>query len=127
MQAKKGGEMIKPFVVIGHRMGEGENVARGVKKAGGTPFVIPGFTADMKLGQVMHEKQADFGISFCGSGGAGAITAANQFNYKQKSSIRTVIDGVNALKQGYEVLGFGFMDIEELGYELVKVWKEIHE
>ena len=64
--------------VIGHRMGKGQAVARGVEKAGGKAIVIPGMAADMKLGDVMKENNADLGISFCGSGGAGALTAQNK-------------------------------------------------
>ena len=43
------------LVVIGHRMGKGQAVAKGVEKAGGKAYVIPGMAADMKLGDVMHE------------------------------------------------------------------------
>ena len=44
------------LVVIGHRMGKGQAVAKGVEKAGGKAYVIPGMAADMKLGDVMHER-----------------------------------------------------------------------
>ena len=60
--------MAKPLVVIGHRMGKGERIAKGVEAAGGEAYVIPGMLADMKLGDVMNEKNADIGLSFCGSG-----------------------------------------------------------
>ncbi|CDL31764.1 FIG00628496: hypothetical protein [Enterobacter hormaechei] len=59
-------------VVIGDRLGKGQKVAAGVEKAGGRAVVVPGMAADMKLGDVMKAENATFGISFCGSGGAGA-------------------------------------------------------
>lgn len=110
--------MNKPLIVIGHRMGKGENVAEGVKNAGCDVIVIEGMVADMKLGQYMHDNKADLGISFCGSGGAGAITAKNQFGYKAVHHLRTVEAGVRAVKDGFEVLGFGFMDTVELGEKI---------
>lgn len=82
--------MKEVLVVIGHRMGKGQAVARGVEKAGGKAIVIPGIAADMKLGDVMKENNADLGISFCGSGGAGALTAQNKYGYKAKYSLRSV-------------------------------------
>lgn len=112
------------LVVIGHRLGKGDLVAKGVEKAGGKAIVIPGMAADMKLGDVMKENDANIGISFCGSGGAGAITASNKYGYKMKHSLRSVESGVQAIKEGYEVLGFGFMDIEELGEKIVQAYKE---
>ena len=105
--------MKEVLVVIGHRMGKGQAVARGVEKAGGKAIVIPGMAADMKLGDVMHENQADLGISFCGSGGAGALTASNKYGYKAKSSLRTVV-------------GLGFLDVEELGERLVQSFRKVH-
>ena len=36
------------IVVIGHRLGKGQNVAKGVEAAGGKAIVIPGMAADMK-------------------------------------------------------------------------------
>ena len=57
--------MNRPLVVIGHRMGKGQKIAAGVEKAGGTAIVIPGVLADMKLGDVMNENNADLGLSFC--------------------------------------------------------------
>lgn len=114
----------KPVVVVGHRLGKGEKVKEGVEKAGGTCYVIPGITADMKLGDVMKEKNADLGISFCGSGGAGAITAQSKYGYKAQSHLRTVEAGVTALKEGNQVLGFGFMDTVELGQKLAEAWIE---
>lgn len=58
----------KVKVVIGDRLGKGQQVAKGVEAAGGEAILIPGVGADMKVGDVMHAEQADFGISFCGSG-----------------------------------------------------------
>ena len=58
-------------VVIADRMGKGQNVAKGVEAAGGKAVVVPGMGADMRLGDVMQQENADMGISFCGSGGAG--------------------------------------------------------
>lgn len=69
-------------VVIGDRLGKGQKVGMGVEAAGGSVTVIPGMAADMKLGDIMKQEEADFGISFCGSGGAGAITAQNKYGYK---------------------------------------------
>lgn len=109
-------------IVIGHRLGKGQKVAKGIENAGGKAIVIEGMAADMKLGDVMHEQQADLGISFCGSGGAGALMAANKYGYKAKHHLRSVEAGVTAVKEGYEVVGFGFMDIEELGEALVKAY-----
>ena len=71
----------KVVIVIGERMGKGNHVADGIQKAGGEAYVIPGMAADMKLGDVMHEKNADLGLSFCGSGGAGALMASNTVSY----------------------------------------------
>lgn len=119
--------MKKPLVVIGHRLGKGNKVAKGVEEAGGTAIVIEGVTADMKLGDVMKEKNGDIGISFCGSGGAGAITAHTKYGYKVEHHLRTVEAGVGALRAGNQVLGFGFMDTEALGKRLVEEWKKLNE
>lgn len=125
---EKGGQtMSKPLVVIGHRLGKGENVKRGVEVAGGEAYIIPGVAADMKVGDVMKEMDADVAISFCGSGGAGAISASTKYGYKAKHHLRTVDAGVTALKEGNTVLGFGFMDTEELGRRIVETWKKMHE
>ncbi len=107
------------IAVIGHRLGKGQAVARGVEKAGAKAIVIPGMAADMKLGDVMHEHQAQIGISFCGSGGAGAITAHNKYGYQAISHIRSIRAAVTAIEQGYDVIGLGFMDVEELGEKVV--------
>jgi len=114
--------MNKPVIVIGHRMGQGKKIAIGIENAGGTAIVIEGMGADMKLGDVMQENQADLGLSFCGSGGAGAITAATKYNYQAKHHLRTIEAGVTALKEGNQVLGFGFMDTEELGKQITEAW-----
>ncbi|MEG0177101.1 SFCGS family glycine-rich protein [Anaerorhabdus sp.] len=113
------------LVVIGHRMGKGEAVARGVEKAGGKAIVIPGMAADMKLGDVMNENDATFGISFCGSGGAGALAAANKYKWKVKSEIRSIEGACQALRDGCHVIGLGFMDVEDLGYQLVETYKKM--
>ena len=97
-------------VVIGDRLGKGQKVAAGVEKAGGRAVVVPGMAADMKLGDVMKAENATFGISFCGSGGAGAITAQTKYGYKAKYGMRSVDEGVTAINEGCNVLGFGFMD-----------------
>ncbi|CDG88255.1 glycine-rich SFCGS family protein [Xenorhabdus bovienii] len=108
------------IVVIGDRLGKGKNVAAGVEAAGGKAIVIPGVAADMKLGDVMHHEQADIGISFCGSGGAGAITAQNKYGYPVRHGMRSIEEGETAIREGCTVLGFGFMDKAELGERLVR-------
>lgn len=118
--------MSKPLVVIGHRLGKGYLVKKGIESEGGEVILIEGVAADMKVGDVMKENNADFGISFCGSGGAGAITAKNKYGYSAQHHLRTVEAGVTALKDGNKVLGFGFMDTEELGKKLVQEWKNLH-
>lgn len=119
--------MGRPLVVIGHRLGKGDLVKKGVEKEGGEAIVIQGVAADMKVGDYMYEKSADIGISFCGSGGAGAITANTKYGYKAVHHLRTVEAGLTALKEGNKVLGFGFMDTEELGESIVRQWKKIYE
>ncbi|HBM75338.1 MAG TPA: hypothetical protein DD429_07265 [Clostridiaceae bacterium] len=111
-------------VVIGHRMGKGNNVAKGVQKASGKAIVIPGMGADMKLGDVMHEQNADIGISFCGGGGGGALAAHNKYGYKAIYDLRSIDSGVAAIKKGYKVLGFSFLDVEDLGYRIVEAYKK---
>jgi len=113
-------------IVIGDRLGKGQKVAAGIEKAGGRAVVVPGVAADMKLGDVMKAENADFGISFCGSGGAGAITAQNKYGYKAKHGMRSIDEGVTAINEGATVLGFGFMDKEELGERLVQAWNKKH-
>ena len=116
----------KVLIVIGERMGKGGHVADGIRKAGGEAHVIPGMAADMKLGDVMHEMNADLGISFCGSGGAGALMASNKYGYKCRHSMRSVDEGVTAVRDGIKALGFGFMDIEELGKRIVETYYEVN-
>lgn len=112
--------MSKVLVVIGDRLGKGHNVAKGVEAAGGTAIVIPGVAADMKLGDVMKAENADMGISFCGSGGAGAVTAQSKYGYSAHYGMRSVEEGITALREGKVVLGFGFNDSEELGRKLTE-------
>lgn len=114
------------LVVIGDRLGKGQKVAKGVEVAGGKAIVIPGMAADMKLGDVMHEENADIGLSFCGSGGAGALMAANKYGYKVKHHLRSVDAGVTAVKEGYKVLGFGFLDSEDLGRRVVEEYIRVN-
>lgn len=109
-------------VVIGDRLGKGQNVAKGIEAAGGIAILIPGIGADMKLGDVMHQENADFGISFCGSGGAGAVTANTKYQYPMEFGLRSIEAGVTAIQQGKKVLGFGFMDVEELGRRLTEAY-----
>lgn len=111
-------------VVIGDRMGKGKKVAAGIEAAGGKAIVISGMGADLKVGDTMKENDADFGISFCGSGGAGALMAANKYGYKSTHHMRSIEAGETAIKDGFEVLGFGFMDKEELGRRLVEAYKK---
>ena len=40
--------------------------------------------------------------------------------------MRSVDEGVTAVQDGIQVLGFGFMDIEELGKRIVEAYYEIH-
>lgn len=112
--------MEQVVVVIGDRLGKGQNVARGVEKAGGRAVLIPGVGADMKLGDIMHQENADIGISFCGSGGAGAISAQTKYKYPARYGMRSVNEGLTAIKEGIKALGFGFMDIEELGFKITE-------
>ncbi|SPP31910.1 hypothetical protein ARAF_1578 [Arsenophonus endosymbiont of Aleurodicus floccissimus] len=108
-------------VVIGDRLGKGQKVATG-----GKATVIPGVAADMKLGDVMKEHNADLGISFCGSGGAGAITVQTKYGYKARYRMRSIEKGETAIADGRIVLRFGFMDKEELSERLVKVFNKEH-
>lgn len=117
--------MSKVIVVIGDRLGKGQNVAKGVEAAGGTAVVIPGVAADMKLGDVMNAENADMGISFCGSGGAGAVTAQSKYGYPAHYGMRSIDEGLTALRDGKVVLGFGFNDSEELGRKLTEEFIKI--
>lgn len=118
--------MSRPLVVIGSRLGKGQKIAQGVEKEGGEAIVIPGIGADMKLGDKMKEVNGDIGLSFCGSGGAGALNAANKYGYTCRYEMRSVEQGETAINDGIQVLGFGFMDTEELGSRLVKAWRAKH-
>ncbi|WP_078393152.1 SFCGS family glycine-rich protein [Shouchella patagoniensis] len=109
-------------IVIADRLGKGQNVGKGAEAAGAEAIVVPGMGADMKLGDEMNKVAADLGISFCGSGGAGAITAQTKYGYKAKYGMRSIEEGVTAINDGYTVLGFGFMDKEELGKRIVEAY-----
>jgi hypothetical protein len=54
----------------------------------------------------------------------GAITAQTKYGYKAKYGMRSVDEGVTAINEGCNVLGFGFMDKEELGERLVQAWQK---
>lgn len=110
----------KVKVVIGDRLGKGQNVAKGVEAAGGEAILIPGVGADMKLADVMHREAADLGISFCGSGGAGALMAKTKYGYDVEFGLRSVDSGLTAIREGKRVLGFGFLDTEELGRRITE-------
>ncbi|NQF16574.1 hypothetical protein HPY31_22125 [Brevibacillus sp. HB1.3] len=112
--------MSKVKIVIGDRLGKGQNIAKGIEAAGGTAIVIPGVGADMKVGDVMVSESADFGLSFCGSGGAGALTAKTKYGFPVEYGLRSIDAGVTALRSGNKVIGFGFMDTEELGRRMVE-------
>lgn len=116
----------KVLIVIGDRLGKGQKVAAGIREAGGEAIVIPGMAADMKLGDVMHQNNADLGISFCGSGGAGALMASNKYGYKCRYGMCAVEEGVTAVKEGVKVLGFGFMDLEELGRRITETYYAVN-
>jgi uncharacterized protein (TIGR03577 family) len=117
--------MSQVVVVIGDRLGKGQNVAKGVEAAGGKAIVVAGFGADMRLGDEMKAANADFGISFCGSGGAGAITAQSKYGYPAEYGMRSIEEGLTALRNGKLVLGFGFMDVEELGKRLTEEFMKV--
>ncbi len=119
--------MGRPLIVIGHRMGKGQRIAAGVVEAGGEAYVIEGMLADMKLGDKMNELNADLGLSFCGSGGAGALTANKKYGYKFKQYQKSPAAFATAIKEGCKVIGGPFMDDEELGRACVKAWKEMNE
>ena len=97
-----------------------------IPEAGGRAVVVPGMGADMRLGDVMQQEKADMGISFCGSGGAGALTAATKYGYPERHGMRSIEEGVTAINDGKTVLGFGFMDQEELGKRLVEAFEKKH-
>ena len=70
----------------------------------------------------MKTEGADLGISFCGGGGGGAMAAQNKYGFKAIYDMRSIQAGVNAVKNGYEALGFGFMDTEELGKAITEAY-----
>jgi uncharacterized protein (TIGR03577 family) len=105
-------------IVIGHRLGKGQQVAKGVEAAGVRAVLIPGPAGDMRVGDVMDAEGADLGISFCGSGGAGAVTARSKFGYEIEFNMRSADAGVTAVQTGKRVLGFGFLDTEDLGFRI---------
>jgi uncharacterized protein (TIGR03577 family) len=113
-------------VVIGDRLGKGQNVAKGVEAAGGKAVVVNGFGADMRLGDEMNAHNATIGISFCGSGGAGAITAQSKYGYKARYGMRSIDEGITAIRDGVKVLGFGFMDVEELGKRITEEYIKVN-
>ncbi|WP_040206965.1 SFCGS family glycine-rich protein [Neobacillus jeddahensis] len=118
--------MSEVVVVIGDRLGKGQNVAKGVEAAGGKAIVVSGFGADMRLGDEMNAKNATIGISFCGSGGAGAITAQTKYGYKARYGMRSIEEGITAIRDGVKVLGFGFMDVEELGKRITEEYLKVN-
>lgn len=107
-----------PTIVIGHRLGKGQQVAKGVEAAGVRAVLIAGPAGDMRVGDVMQTEQADLGISFCGSGGAGAVTAKSKYGYDIEFNMRSADAGVTAVQNGKRVLGFGFLDTEDLGFRV---------
>lgn len=113
-------------IVIGTRMGGGKQIAAGAEKAfkeagvDGSAVVIPGMAADMRLGATIKAENADLGISQCGSGGAGAITASTMLGWKQKSHIDSADGAAQAVHEGYRLIGMPFNDTEEVGYKIAK-------
>ncbi|WP_043263609.1 SFCGS family glycine-rich protein [Streptomyces sp. CT34] len=107
-------------IVIGHRLGKGQAVADGIRAAGAVPVLIPGPGADMKVGEVMAAEGAALGISFCGSGGAGAVTARTRYGHDIAFGLRSAQAGVTAVQEGRTVLGFGFLDTAELGFAVAE-------
>ena len=113
-------------IIIGTRMGKGEAIKAGAEKAfkeagvEGTAICIPGMAADMRLGAVIKQENADLGISQCGSGGAGAITASTMLGWKQKSQIDSADGAATAVHEGYRLIGMRFNDTEEVGYKIAR-------
>ena len=62
----------------------------------------------------------------CGSGGAGALTAATKYGYPERHGMRSIEEGVTAINDGKTVLGFGFMDQEELGKRVTEAFIKKH-
>jgi uncharacterized protein (TIGR03577 family) len=115
----------KVVIVVGDRMGKGMKVVEGIVEAGGIGIHVPGMAADMKVGEIMKAENADLGISFCGSGGAGALMAENAYGFKSEHHLRTIDAGITALKNGAIVLGFGFIDNKEIGRRITKALIEL--
>ena len=113
-------------LVIGDRLGKGQKVRVHAEAPGANLTVVPVMAAGMVLGDVMNKGEADLGISFCGSGGAGAITAQTKYGYKCRYGMRSIEEGVTAINEGCVVLGFGFMDKEELGQKLIEAFAKKH-
>jgi uncharacterized protein (TIGR03577 family) len=107
-------------IVIGHRLGRGQAVAAGVRAAGAEPVLVPGPGGDMRVGEVMAAEGAELGISFCGSGGAGAVTARTKYGHDVEFGLRSVQAGVTAVESGRTVIGFGFLDTEDLGFQIAR-------
>ncbi|MGN5184623.1 SFCGS family glycine-rich protein [Aeromonas veronii] len=112
-------------LVIGDRLGKGQKWGRrGNRRCQRDHH--PRHGRRHELGDVMNKEQADLGISFCGSGGAGAITAQTKYGYKCRYGMRSIEEGVTAINEGCVVLGFGFMDKEELGQKLIEAFAKKH-
>ena len=54
------------------------------------------------------------------------MTAQNKYGYKGKSSLRSVDAACTAVEEGCQVIGLGFLDVEELGERLVETWRKVH-
>ena len=80
----------------------------------------------LALRYLLIQEKADLGISFCGSGGAGALTAATKYGYPERHGMRSIEEGVTAINDGKTVLGFGFMDQEELGKRVTEAFIKKH-
>ena len=52
--------------------------------------------------------------------------AQTKHGYKATHHLRSVEAGVTAIKEGYQVVGFGFLDTEELGKRLVEEYKRVN-
>ena len=89
-------------------------------------MVILGVAADMKLGDVMKAENAQLGISFAVAVAPAPLPRKTKYGYKAKYGMRSVEEGVTAINEGCNVLGFGFMDKEELGQKLVEAYVKKH-
>lgn len=52
--------------------------------------------------------------------------ASNKYGYTCRYGMRSVDEGVTAVKEGIQVLGFGFMDVEELGRRITETYYAVH-